>query len=661
MGALALACGGKDAVAPVAVTRHFGLLIHTGQINKQVASDSTGPTRVDCGVTFDLTASGDTSIALNQVTFRFYAGSQRVAPVFVDTSGASQLGGVYGVLIPGVTRSARVSVSYSSPFAVVLVHEFGGGAVKRDSVLVEVGCGTSVATPPPSPVAYDTARVLNAAATVQLGDSLRVRYGLTTAAGGWRTDVQLSGPCAVNRGVSDELQTTSRITVAIALPPTCATNVPITVTLTSVDASSHSVSQTIRSAITVADTIVPRLSGAVLNIESGPSRRPTLVQGDTVFLEISASDNGLLRRVSWAVQPVGIADSISPVGSTLSTVQPIVLPAAYTGAVDLRAQATDGAGNLSAMYSVATVVTPVTNAAITTTVQSLAVYRPLLDERHGTLLFIGTSYPSGVQRLYFANPLTFVSTDSVRLSVHDDLLALELTPGGDSAVVLAQSGNLYIVDIRHGLGAVTTVPMGAGVPSGGLVQLAVGANNHAWVKRLGFAQTPTGLYEVDLTTGALVPCVLPASVDSNALGFVLASRDKQRVFFGNFSAGLTRVDVGTGASVSWSTPALGIAPPLINPDGTELLLGMRPYDAASGAPVGAPLPPFPFGDATYAADGTSVLFTFANGVIGRMRTSDGVMIEYLRTGFRAPTISVSTSAAHAVLVAGQKVGIIGLP
>ena len=473
------------------------------------APDSATPDSepaIRCGAQLRATATGGTAKWLD-ARFLLYAGKDRSKPVDSVAFSAGQIqqswGG--GEISGGQAQNATWTVTVSVPWALTIAFQYqaaGGGKVQSATVSFTCGPIPPANSPPPT----ITSLVADTSATgLQPGDTLTVSYAATGPAGLWETVIQLSGPCTVRRVQAETLQVSVTHRTKIPLPIACQLGVPIGVTLQARDAALQQTTRRLATQFAITDRTPPfayPLLGSWWHDTGGtPMFARDYFVGDTIYIELNASDNYALKTLYWEVLPAGFRDSLVTSGQQVATFLALPVPPAWLGSIQLRFYARDVAGLTSD-----TVVTAPDSLRVAATIQRPVAMTTLpaqlldmqIDAKRGVLYVV----PS------WGNDLLTVSTTTMAI---DSVLlpyrpwGIDLSPGGDSLILtLPGQRALGIIDLRQASHALSVLPVAGLDTTNGqrLVNVKVVTNGRAYLPLEGNTATAYTMLEVDLASGA---------------------------------------------------------------------------------------------------------------------------------------------------------------
>ena len=624
-----------------------------------LSTDSDGFPLISCGVTLRAVATGPGSAVWESAVFRWYLGPDRRTPIDSSVVPASEVRDSWGAsnIATGTAQDALWSVTAGIPFGVAIEFRYRPSDGSSKTTTVTFNCGPSVppGTPPPS---ITLAAVRPPIEDLEPADTLTLDYSVSSPVGLWLTGVALSGPCESEQLFFDSLRTSVTRAVRLPLPAGCALGRPIVATVFALDAAGQETSRSIDTRISLVDQTAPALG--VLFIPPGgllsASLAGTFFVGDTIQVQLEASDNHALRTLVWEVLPIGTRDSVLVSGTMATHNFSIPLDEPTVGSLQLRVYARDSVGHVS------TVVLTEPNAIRVYP----TVHRPTRTATiNGDLHEIAFDVPRGVIYLLLSQQrrLTVVSSTTLDVVQSVDLPSqpsdLDLSAGGDSLiVVLPQDRALAIYDLRTPSAAPTVLPLiSVDTPT---VQrplnVRVASNGKAIVAFRDFNARLQSVLEVDLTTGQQRgrPEARGTNVVSDAQ--LTRSPDRSVVMLGNEAWFFQRYDAIPDTFSPQRQPRhSGLLS--LNAGGSITAMGTSLYDAsmqfvrAVQTPGGGPS-----ANTLLSVDGEFLFLPDWRLGIVRSRVSDGGLADRTPIAIRPNHIRVSPDGTMLVVIERQIIG-----
>ena len=612
--------------------------------------------RVSCHVVLHATATGKGRATWSGATVRFYVGADHRILVDTATFQESEVGQSWsanGQISADETQATAWDMAGAIPFYVTIDYRYQPPNRGVQTATVSFQCGTPAAPNAPAPV-VTALSVWPTTGELPAGTPITVTYTAEAAAGLWRTDVVVSGPCDITQAFSENLRTSSTRTASISIPSTCALGVPVTVTVYALDALAQQGSRTFVSSVFLADheppTIVPRyylLDGSIVN----PAQfRGDFFAGDSVLAEFRASDNHALAAVIWEVLPFASRDSVLVTGQSDATVVKIRLRPEWSGTFQLRAFARDAAGLTSAAEltprdsaRIHPVITrPTRTATVTGETRAIAI-----DSRRG-LVYLAQGNDNRLAVFSMAT-LQLVST----LALPGTPTDLDITAGGDSLlIVLYGQPSLSVVDLRGTTPALSPLPLpwldtaASQVPTG----VRVAANGRAYLTLTG-AASARRMVELNLGDGSVRQLSPTGSADIGAAtlersldgSVLLLNEDEQWC--------LQRYDVAADAFSGCVQPRVRDRRPTVDRTASRIAVGIDVYDESLR------LLPKVHGDLTsgipysaLSADGTSLYVAWRGLGYIRLRTSDGEVLDRTSNPIQTSLVRLSPDGTTLVSI-----------
>lgn len=665
LGPLVFATCSHDSTGPeipanvdveVAVTTVSGPVYVTRATPNGAPGDSEPA--VQCGAQLHAAVSGTGTAKWLDAVLRLYAGKDRSQPVDSITFPAAQMQAAWGgaEITSGQGQNTLLSLTVSVPFAVTIAFHYepaSGGSVQ--TALVSFACGPipPANAPPPTITAFSAQAP---AGGLQPGNALAVSYAATGPAGLWETVIQLTGACSVRRVVAEKLQVSVADTVKIPLPLTCQLGVPLSVTLQERDAALQQTSQVLGTQFSISDRTPPFVYPLLERFYQDGAGSTVFARdyfvGDTIYVELNASDNYALKTLYWEVWPAGFRDSLVTSGQQVATFLRLPIPPAWLGSIQMKFYARDAVGLTSD-----TVVTAPDSLRVGATIQRPVVTATLpaqlldmqIDAKRGVVYVV----PAWGNNLFAVSTTTGAFT-SIPLAQRP--WGIDLSPGGDSLIVTFPGlPALGIMDLRQAAPAVVSlIPLAPLDTTSGqrLTDVKVAANGKAFLPLEGNNASAFTLVEVDLASGA--ERIRSDAGQNGLLGGAALERsyDHATLVTNGNGTEFQRYDVASDAFGPLLT-ARSTWGPSVDGTGQHIVVGLDLYDAnlqyvrsirsLFGVPTRAVSP-----------DG-SYLFEAWRGVI-RARLSDGALQDRSPAPFTPTLARVSsdgTTLAMFDFVSGQ--------
>ena len=583
---------------------------------------------VTCYVDLSATATGTDTASWQDAIVRWYAGTDRSAPLdslpvhIADvrlTWGNRDIGA-------GQTQTSHWQVEATVPFHAEFEYRYlpAHSGLKTASAGFDCGPKISTSTPPPT---IDSIGLPGDPAGLLPGDSLTVDYTVSSSVGILETGVQLTGPCTAETTIPAQLQTRLTGSARVGLPADCPVGVPVTVTVLATDAGIQTASRAFAKQIPMVDATPPTLLTAFYPPWGGTSSlTPYAIyfDGDSVATRVSASDNHALSAVVWDVLPAGagIRDSILVSGRSAAQELRIRLQPGTTGPVQFRIFARDSVGLASdTLTTTAGAVQVYPKADLPTMYGTVTgpARDALVDPRHG-LVFV--RIPIDDRMVALSLP-TMTETWSTSWSPED----FDITPGGDSLILALGGSGLGIVDLRQSPLTVSILPLtpvdSTGVAGARFVRTL--SNGKVFVTLDGSFL----LDEVDLATG-----VQRVRRDAGDNGYTNAaalgrSLDHSVVVLNGSGNYFQRYDVSTDTFGPRSQSAVPGAIPVLDSTGQHVVVGVTIYDGSLQflRQAADPLPAGEFFPTALSADGGTLYEVMTYPKIVRCRVSDGAIVD----------------------------------
>lgn len=579
---------------------------------------------VSCRINLQAVGTGSGTAHWSGATIRFYVGASHKLLVDSATFDAADIGNSWsesGGISGGEGQTTYWDVNAAVPFYIEFVYRYRPPHRGEDSTKTGVYCGNP-AQASAAPPTVSQLIVTPPSGELPAGAPLTLTYSAAAAAGLWRTDVVVSGPCDAEFTFNEEMKTSVTRTIAVPIPGSCALGVPITIEVYAIDALAQSGSRMLTTPVVLTDREPPTLYITYQNGYGGAGTiKGDFFSGETIPLMFTAYDNHALRWFIWEETSSGTRDSIPFLGTSSSSYFNLPLRAEWSGPIQLRFFARDAAGLLSKALSTLPdsirvhpiVARPTRRAALEFAGQAFVI------DAKRNVIYVGHPYET---RIRIVSMATLQVTGTIQLP--SGATDLDLSASGDSLVVASSGGPaLQIVDLLGATPAVSTIPLGAYVPLGELVAVRVGSNGRAYAT----ARLNAGLLEVNLADGSARSLPLGAGALDYGYGLLERSTDHSVLAINSSPSCVQRYDVTTDAFSACTAHRVRDTRPVLDATGTHIAMGLDVFDQ------GMQLLPKAHGDATDAIpavalspDG-STLYVALYGKVARVRTSDGELLD----------------------------------
>ena len=471
----------------------------------KVEARPDGESLIFCDVVLKATATGGGTATWEEGTMHFYAGRDRsealdVAPISVQS--VVRLWGEREFAAGDVQR-AEISIGAPVPYALKLAFRYRPKNGEPKTSDVSFTCGPNV-TPESRPAVVTALAVRPSSGVFDPGQLMAVDFAAESETGLLRSEVELSGACSHVVKTSELMAKAVTRSVAVPLPRTCRTDVPLIVAVTAYDGALGQTRRETSLMLTVRDntspTITPHFIGA-----TGYGREKFVAGeyfvGDFVRTQWFADDNYELGALIWEVLPSGYRDSILVAGATAGDGNiPVRADWGY-GPIQLRLYARDAAGLMSNVYTSepgAVRILPSLAFPTRSTQVSGEIVDVAIDSRRGVVYLM----QSRQHRITALSLTTLEVTRTITLPVPPT--DLDLTPSGDSLIVtLTRDRVLGVINLRDPSSSASILALPglddalSQTPKG----IRIAANGKALIVLGGINDTGTGILELDLATG----------------------------------------------------------------------------------------------------------------------------------------------------------------
>lgn len=596
------------------------------------SADSAGRQIIACDAQLEAHNSGAQSETWEQGEFRFYDPIDTTTPHQVTPVGSDAVWESWGTrsIGPDSSQTATWHFWSSAPFILKILYRANRPDGSGDSSIVRVPCSPKLS--PGSPPQITTFAVAGDSA-LEPGDTLHLAYTATSAVGLWQTIIRLGGACDSTVFIPERRTTEVTRALAIMLPPACSLGSPVTVTGTAVDAGQ----QTASAALTLpglTDHTPPTITLSVRLPDGDWTPAASIVgylfAGDSIGIDIHARDNHRLHAAYWNVQQLGLRDSLFSMDADSGYwIRYIHIKQDLHNTIQVAVYATDSVGLVSDTVSTAP-------SAITVypTLQPAPIPLPIpggatdvaIDQKRGVLYLL----QNGSDRIEVRS---LASGDSLStIPVPPYMSRFELTPGGDSLIVLPQGARTFnVVDLTQTPPALTEVPL-VGLDSGLIaINVRVASTGLALAVAKNALYDGEQLYSYDFATDTGRMRTDAPDPGVNASGALERSTDGTVIVANGLGNSFVRYDALTDA---FETPQTALVPnsdPTVDSTGANVVVAGDLYDASLQY-VRTMLPAVTPGQPGILAPDGQTYFTMlaprdtTRGIV-RYRVSDGTLLD----------------------------------
>ena len=638
---LAAACG--DGTGPDA---GFGLSLDVAGVAGPLFLDER---TLQCEADLRLTPEGTGRAQWTGGMMYFYYGVDRAEPHDSVPLSRAELDAAWRLAeLPAEAQPSWWMFWAGAPFEVEVELRYTVNGRARRAPSPRIPCGVAAASPP----VLTRFEPVTRWEPLEPGDTLEVRYEVSSAAGLWETEVIYDGPCVVRREFAEQLATSASRTVTIPIPWGCKLGTAATLRLRIQDASLRQVVY-VREAGVLVDHTPPEFVATLLPPDQrSPS---TTVSGDffvgePITMEILAADNHSVRAIGWEVLPGGASGSQSVSESGPQRLQVPIQPDWIGESMQIRFFARDSTGNAAfSDYSRAgaVVVRPTRELPTRTLTVAGDASAVVIDEPRGVAYLL----QSGTLRL---SVISLATGDVVRtVSFQTVPMDMALSAGGDSLLIaLPYQWMLGVIDLRQP--ELLAVPWPLQTIDRTLEQrpwhVRATANGKIFVSLNASTADAKVLLELDPATGA-ERIRTDAGTQGRINGAPLAvSLDRSVMVVHGDAQTFARYAAATDEFIAGPSPPPYYRAPSMDRSGRRIALSLDIFDESLSLLRRVAARPTQGGypSAMISADGEYVYH--ADWPIGlvRSRTSDGAMID--RTPTPHPPDGMYTSPSGRTLV-----------
>jgi hypothetical protein len=482
-----------------------------------IGEDFNGEPEISC--TFHLTAhaTGHGKADWQGGRTIWYAGVDRSVPFDTTGNDPADLYEAFGgarSISAGETLHGLWTVAANVPFEATLEADYTVGAAPTSHASTHFACGPKPRSAPAPVVTSVTVDPPNG--NLQIGDTVRVTYHETGAAGVWMTVIDASGAFTAEQIVSEFLATSVDHTVKFVVPTASRIGVPLTIDVHAVDPWLQATGRTLATQLAFADNVPPQLVSTSLEgsllATSTTGLAGQFGVGDTITLHAYATDNNALGWLVYSLgAPANVRDSaaVTMASPTYPWDWRIVVPPEWAGTPVMSVYVRDAGGLASAAMNsqpgalrfYPRVALPTTAPVQLTTLDRLS---DIAYDAKRDLVYAG---------IISSNQIAVLSPSA--MTVQPPIMLpgppaqMDLSLSGDSLLVAIPSQNaVVVVDLTNTAKPPATIPFTAGAsttpsttwpfaPS----HLRVAANGTMLVLPDHLTHAVDQVVEVNLTTG----------------------------------------------------------------------------------------------------------------------------------------------------------------
>lgn len=510
----------------------------------------------------------------------------------------------------------------------------GGSATGSDQDTVAVAD-----LEPPELTAFDATPILLAPT-----DTITVTYSVHDNAGVYWSLVRISGAFTATDSVDHAFAKQVNRTVRIPVPASTPLGSTFTVKVIASDPALHRDSAIVGPPIQVEDRYLPIVTGSSA---TGPEPGLTFVPNDTLRLQVNATDNYKLAWLGYRIgPPASLSDSVAVTGRSASHSFSLLPSAAWIGAQSVTVFARDSEFYVTNVPLGTATVVPGRRRPTQVFPLAGAIPDLVYDSTRDVVYFTEPSLSR--VRVFSLATQTFATP----IKLFGRPYGLDVTQGGDSLLVaLGLTTSLAIVDLQNGQVDTANFPLNPNVnPS--VVMVRALANGRALATTVGIGG---GLWELDLSTldrrprgGAYLTEIVPMARSGDGSHLLLIGDNACCPETGS----MYRTATDTFDILGPTADRYG---PKVSADrtGSRFLVDESLFDGNLNLLRTFTSSTFALGSASaIAADGLAAYLAFPGGYL-KVRTSDGVVLDTVRTGKTFFRFIAVSSGAWLVGVSGN--------
>ena len=645
---IALYTSCSDATGPESLVT----VVVTSVIGPSYFEDSAaGYQLIQCELTLIANNRTNRNAGWMDAFFSFYAPNS-ATPFTVDTVPAATIRTSWGAdsIPPDSSQNARWQLTSSIPFTLKMrfTYQVAGGPLASSEV--SVPCKPPIPRGPPP-----TITTLQDLSDTEPSDTLHVNYAATSTVGLWQTLIQVSGPCEAAVLLPEHLELSVTHDVALPLPASCSLGIPVQVTATSYDLGLQETSRSLTLPALV-DLKGPRVSVSIhtpYNDWAGADRfSGYLFTGDTLTVNIAATDNHAIRRIYWELLPMGLRDSLLVNDSAVFRTISIPVQPSWLGSIQLQVYGTDVSGNVGdtvASRPGAIQVGPTVGPPPTMTSISGDVTEVAFDSKRGVIYLL----QSNTDQIAVFSPVSLSVLRTIPLPAY--ALGLDFSPSGDSLITgLLNWGAIAVVDLTQASPTVATVPLAPLDSTYRVLNLRLTSTGRALIAVQNTNGGAKRLYTYDLASGALQLRLETPDLGYEAGGLMARSADGRVVVVNGQAGAFLRYDAVADTFATAVTARIQNSQPSVDSTAAHVAVSGDLYDASLQYVRSVDVAPGVDAPDAISADGQTHYTALAPGYlqtgIVRSRVSDGSIIDHIVAPLIIQLMRVSPDGSMLVVV-----------
>ena len=406
---------------------------------------------ISCEAYLAAQATGTGAAHWQGATMRYFNNAAPAVPFDSTVLSATEMGASWSdePFNAGQTLHAITPVVANAPFHVTIEFHYRTDQGKDKNASATINCGERPGESTPLP-ALPTFSVVPNDTDVEPGGLLTVTYSASSPLGLWQTVVAVSGPCQFKRQFTEKLELSVQRTIAVRLPSSCTLGAVPRVGVAATDGRMQTTARSLQLSPLV-DHTRPSIRTGIVHAGTAEELHTlagSVFVGQTLWIDVIASDNHKLHSITWERPDKALRDSVLVTDSMLTRTLTFQATEDMIGPFEVRYHARDAVGLVSDTVSAApgafriypTIARPERNERM------YGVIWPrqfVLDDTRNAL------YVEDWDGNVYRKPLDSFDSAGEQPLEMPNVRGLEISPGGDSLLTVVPGlRSLAIVDLR---------------------------------------------------------------------------------------------------------------------------------------------------------------------------------------------------------------------